>query len=78
MSATEVTYAKAGGPPDDWRGLAIIDLDTGQEVLDVTEVDTVAGWLVSYKRNAEGSYYLDGDQIARQRIEGRYQIRARR
>lgn len=74
---TELTYAKAGGPPHDWQGLKVFDLATGQEVLDVLECDTGAGWLISYKRDDRGLIYVDPanpEHAARQRIEGRYKI----
>lgn len=75
---SQITYAKVGGPPAYWHGLKVIDLDTGQEVLDVIEVDAQEGWLISYRRNAEGRFYMDPaneGQAARQRVEGRFEIR---
>jgi hypothetical protein len=74
----QITYAKVGGPPAYWQGLKVINLDTGQEVLDVVEVDAHEGWLISYRRNAEGHIYPDPEnpeQAARQRVEGRFEIR---
>jgi len=71
----EITYAKAGGPPHPWHGLRVFDLDTGKEIADVEEVDAGAGWLIRAKRDADGQLYLEGDEIARERLEGRFQIR---
>jgi hypothetical protein len=75
----DLTYALAGRVPDPFPfgELKVIDLDTGQEVLDVLEVNTTEGWLVSYKRDGRGFVYADPDcrdQVARQRIEGRFKI----
>jgi hypothetical protein len=78
LAVSEIVYAKVDGPPDNWHGLRIIDLDTGQEVLDVIEVNAAEGWLISYKRNSAGNFFLDPakpDEIARQRVEGRFEIR---
>lgn len=75
---TELTYAKTGGPPHDWQGLKVFDLDTGQEVLKVVEVNTAEGWLISYRLNDKGMVYSDPENpeyAATQRIEGRYEIR---
>lgn len=41
----EITYAKVGGPPDDWANLIVTDLDTGKEAGRVIEVNTVEGWI---------------------------------
>lgn len=75
----KLTYARAGVEPDPfpYGALRVIDRDTGQEVLDVKEVNTVEGWVVSYRRNSEGQIYVDPnfpDRAAQQRIEGRFEI----
>lgn len=74
-----LTYALAGRIPDPFPfgELKVIDLDAGQEVLDVVEVDTTEGWLVKLKRDGRGLFYLDPENpehAARQRIEGRFEI----
>jgi hypothetical protein len=76
----QITYAKAGVEPLDWYDFDVIDLATGQRVLDVNEVNTTEGWLVSYRRNAAGTYYVDPmkpDEIAKRRVEGRFALRRR-
>lgn len=75
----QLTYALAGVEPAPFPfgELRVIDLDTNQEVLDVREVNTVEGWLVSYKRDARGFVYPDPENpehAAMQRIEGRFAI----
>jgi hypothetical protein len=74
----KLTYALAGISPDPfpYGVLRVIDRDTGQEVLDVKEVNTVEGWVISYKRNSEGQAYVEPgtDHAAMQRIEGRFEI----
>jgi len=71
-----ITYAKVEGPPNNWFGLRIIDLDTGREVDAVIEVNTVEGWCVHYLRGADGKFYLDSsDKVATERLVGRFEIR---
>lgn len=73
-----ITYAVVDGPPDDWRGLKIFDLDTGEEVDHVIEVNATEGWLIRYRKDERGYIFPDPDQpeeAARERITGRFQIR---
>lgn len=42
------TYARAGGPPNDWHLLDVVDLDSGLSVSMVMEVDCREGWLRRY------------------------------
>lgn len=75
----KLTYALAGVEPDPfpYGELRVIDLDTGQEALDVKEVNTVEGWLVSYKRDGSGQIHVDPnfpDRAAIRRVEGRFEI----
>lgn len=81
MAEAAITYAKAGVAPDPFPfgKLRDFDLETGQEVLDVEEVNTTEGWLISYKRNATGEFYIDPaspEEVARQRVVGRFEIRS--
>jgi len=73
-----ITYAKAGGPPDDWHGLRVFDLDTGAEIERVEEVNAAEGWLIRANLDERGYVYPDPekpDEIARERIKGRFEIR---
>ena len=73
-----LTYAIVGGPPEDWRGLVIVDLETGREVRDVVEVNSAEGWLIRFRRNEQGHVYLDPDrpdEAARERLTGKFEIR---
>lgn len=73
-----ITYAVVDGPPDDWRGLKIFDLDTGQEVDQVVEVNVAEGWMIRYRKDENGRIFIDPDQpdeAAKERIEGRFEIR---
>lgn len=72
--AGELTYAKVGGPPDDWFGLTIIDLDTNAGVFGVVEVNTAEGWLVRHKRGTDGMIETAGDSVVHERIVGRFKI----
>jgi hypothetical protein len=75
FAGTAITYAKAGEAPADRGDLHVFDLSTGAEVKDVSEVNAAEGWLIRAKRNAEGELFLDGDEVARERIVGRFEIR---
>lgn len=44
----KITYAKVGGPPDDWQHIEIIDKDTGNVVPEVIEVNTIERWAIVY------------------------------
>lgn len=74
MMGSPIFYAKSGGPPDDWEGLEIIDLDSSAFVPDVEECNVAEGWLVRAKRNADGQLYADGGDFARERLTGRFAI----
>ena len=58
MTDMFLTYAKVGGPPDDWMDLVITETDSGAEVRRVVEVDTKAGWLLRHAANDKGNAYL--------------------
>lgn len=58
------TFAKSGGPPDDWRRCRVFDADTGAEVRDVVEVDTQIGYLLKFERNEQGRLVLTPDRRA--------------
>lgn len=75
----KLTYALAGVEPSPfpYGELHVFDLDTGQEVLNVKEVNTEEGWLISYKLDGRGQVYSDPDcpdQAAMQRVEGCFEI----
>lgn len=68
----KITYAKAGGPPDDWSRLQVRDLQTGALLDDVVEVDATEGWAVVY----ELPLRVDprNDAIVTKLITGRFAI----
>lgn len=69
-----VTYAKVGGPPDDWCGIQVFDA-AGAEVSDVIEVNTAEGWLVRCRRNEAGILYDPiMDEIMTERLDGEFRI----
>lgn len=72
-----ITYAVVDGPPRDWRGLRIFDLDTGTEIKEVLEADTVNGWVVRYVTDAQGRIVPNqhGDRAKTEIIRGRFEIR---
>lgn len=44
----DCAYAKVGGPPDEWWGIHVFDLDTGEEILGVIEINCEEGFLVRH------------------------------
>lgn len=70
----EITYARVGGPPADWKGLEVRDLDTGELRTDVVEVNSAEGWCVIYRLDQWQPWM---DQIPQERIEGRFRIERR-
>lgn len=70
-----IPYAKAGGPPEDWKDLRVFNLDTGLEVRSVTEVNTAEGWVVRMRRDLDGGIIVENGEIATERLEGRFAIR---
>lgn len=67
----EITYAKVGGPPANWHGLEVVDLDTGEIVRDVIEVDAVNGWLMRIKI----PYTIHEEGVMTERVTGNFEIR---
>lgn len=72
-----LTYAKAEGPPADWILLRVIDLETGEEVKLVTEVNTEEGWLIRLATDQGGKTFVDPetDKAATERVTGRFELR---
>jgi hypothetical protein len=72
---TPPTYAKTGGPPQSWRRLRIIDLETQREVRGVIEIDTAAGWLRRYQTDERGRLVINAAREATvERLAGRFRI----
>ena len=77
-AVSEITYARAGEFPEDWHELEVIDLSSGLLMQDVVEVDTVMGWVLRYARDPRtGRYIVVTDEILREVVRGRFQIRRR-
>lgn len=77
MAVEKLTYAKAGGPPDDWRMWRVFDLATGLEVMAVIEVNITEKWCRAHKLNDLGMPYRDrgGDHFAEHTLVGRFELR---
>lgn len=73
------TYAKAGGPPDDWTEMQVFNVETGLLVPDVYEVNTVEGWVEVYPRDERGRSVLssDGRMAMTERIPGNFRLQRR-
>jgi hypothetical protein len=69
MTAASITFAKVGGPPNDWRNLQIFDGD--EKVADCIEVNTVAGYALVHARDAQARFELDGEKLAVRRLESK-------
>lgn len=69
----DVTYAKVGGPPDDWQQLQVRDLDSdGNNLVDgVVEVNTEEGWCEVVDRQAPRA---EGEPLPTRRVTGRFVI----
>ncbi len=70
-----LTYVKAGGPPDYWRIVRVVDLDTGTEVAGVIEADTSGGWLTYYARDQQGRLKVENGELVIERRQGRFELR---
>lgn len=76
---TAPTYAKAGGPPRNWRYLEVIDLKTGAKVEGVIEADTAAGWIKRRYRDSTGRWARNGSgELVTITQIGRFALRERR
>lgn len=73
--AEPLTYAKVYGPPDTWYDCRIFDLDTGEEIDRVLEVNAAEGWVIRFAVDANGHPIRNGDDWARERLDGRFEIR---
>lgn len=75
---TEITYAKAHGPPDNWAELEVVDLKTGEVIPKILMVDTEKGLALITAEDGLGRFrYPDGHSVNCTRIEGRFMIRRR-
>lgn len=68
-----ITYAKAGGPPDNWLYLRVEDVDTGLIIPEVIEVNTAEGWAIRYKR-VNYALVLGPDGPETERITGNFRL----
>lgn len=75
--ADPITYANAGGPPDNWHELEVFDAATAAKVDSVLEVDAAAGWLIRHRYDESGQRVIEGEEWATERVEGRFEIRPR-
>jgi hypothetical protein len=72
-----ITYAKAGGPPDDWHGVRIFWRETGHELHHVVEVNAEQSWAIVNRLDEAGLPFLDPatGEIARVTVYGALEIR---
>jgi hypothetical protein len=62
----QITFAKAGGPPANWRSLKVFDGAT--ELKYVHEVDTVQGYALVHYTDEAGRQIIQGQHLALRRI----------
>lgn len=75
----EITFAKVGGPPDDWANLRIIDLATNEEFIgSAIEIDTKAGYVIAYRMDANGNPMHERGKALTVKINGRYRLERRK
>lgn len=55
MKKHEITYARAGGPPKNWREIEVVHVPSGQLLEGVIEVNTAQGYLRRFSDDAEPS-----------------------
>ena len=69
---TGITYAKVGGPPDNWAALQVRDLDSGNLVDDAVEVNAAEGWAIVHEKPLRVD--PETETLATIRVEGRFSI----
>lgn len=70
----QITYAKVGGPPDNWKGLKVFD-SAGEEVKDVVEVDVTKGFVRRASRGLDGRFEVKNGEIQTEVVNGAFTIR---
>lgn len=75
MSA-KITYAKGGETPGG-EFLEVFNLDTGEKIDDVAEVNCDEGWLVRYRHDEDGNLIPNWDkgECETEKLTGRFEIR---
>ena len=73
--AQPLTYAKAGGPPDNWVNLEVLGPDGVTQMRDVIEVDAKEGWCIRLARGPGGKLLVKDGALVPERIEGEFVIR---
>jgi len=70
-------YVLVGGPPHDWMDYLPYDKATGEEVMDVTEINVKQGWLIKAQRDSEGMIQADlkKGEIIKVVVFGDFEIR---
>lgn len=73
------TYAKAGGPPDDWTEMQVFNAETGEMVGRVTEVNTAEGWAEVIALDENGRAFMQGagGEVVTVRITGDFRLQRR-
>ena len=66
--------ARVGEFPECWMYLYVFDLDSGEQIRDVIEVDCSNGLLIKKVRNDNGRVKLTEDQeyVATERLKGNF------
>lgn len=69
-----ITFAKVGGPPAFWYEVEVVDLASLTFLEEVSEVDTLAGYVMVPDRLPDGRVRAPFGVVAHRRIEGRFAI----
>lgn len=75
MTREPPTYAITGGPPDDWNQLLVFWNEIEHQ--EFVEVNVTEGWGIRYKRDHLNRLVRDGDELATERVEGKFRLEYR-
>jgi hypothetical protein len=72
--AAVADYATVGGPPENWNEITVVNTETGEEVVDIVEVNAPEGWAVINCISQNGHRIVFNGQPVTKRIEGDFKI----
>lgn len=72
----DITFAKVGGPPADWMGVRVFNVETGVEMKNIVEVDTVEGYVLRHRVDAQGLLIIEAGsaRVSVERVNGAFRI----
>ena len=71
---TQLTYAKTGGPPDNWKNLQVIDA-SGNALPNIVEVNIAEDWAIVLDLTAKPVWISPEKKVAaKKKIKGKFRI----